>query len=223
MAKEGEAQVAPMGSAQPGTEPVDDIEGVLDLQVCELLAFDVAPESLDGIEIGGVSGKPLDSQPVTLPSEEGLHGSALVGVEVVPDQDHATAAEMPLEQAEEVDEGGRVVAVRFGLEEQPTATSVPPIGQRSRHRDLLPAEGVRYDRSSPFGRPRRADRRAVRDPAFVLEDDPGPLSAGVFFTRGQSSAAHFWMAFSSRSLARRAGRWRLQLRPRRIRHTWPGW
>jgi len=180
-----------MGSPKAGAEAVDDIEGVVDIQIRELLAFDVSPEGLDGIEIGGVSGKPLDPQPVTLPSEESLHGCALVGVEVIPYEDHAAVTEVPLELPQEVDEGRGVVAVRFGLKEQLTATSVPTVGQCPRHGDLLPAKGVPYDGRSPFGRPGRADGRAVRDPTFVLEDDPGPLSAGVFFTRGQSSATHF--------------------------------
>ena len=46
--------------------------------------------------------------------------------------------------------------------------------------------------------------------AFVLEADPGLAASGVFFTRGQSSLTQRAMASSSRSTARRAGRWRLQ-------------
>lgn len=46
--------------------------------------------------------------------------------------------------------------------------------------------------------------------ALVLETDPGFAPAGVPFFLGQSSKAQRAIASSSRSTARRAGRWRLQ-------------
>jgi hypothetical protein len=44
------------------------------------------------------------------------------------------------------------------------------------------------------------------DAAFVLEDQPGSLAPGVFFTAGHRVAIHCRMARSSRSRAWRAGR-----------------
>lgn len=97
MAEEGEAEVAPTGSPQPGAQTVDHVKGVVDIEVGQFLALDIAPERLHGVEVGRVGGQPLHPQPVTLPGEEGFHGSALVGVEAIPDQDHATVTEVPLD------------------------------------------------------------------------------------------------------------------------------
>jgi hypothetical protein len=46
--------------------------------------------------------------------------------------------------------------------------------------------------------------------------------SGVFFSCVQRRVFHSAIAASSRSRARRAGRWRDQPNPRSTRHTWPG-
>src|SRR5674476_1597820 len=55
-------------------------------EVGEFATFQVAPDLFDRIQVGGVGRKPLDHQPSSLVLDEGLHGSAAVGRESVPDE-----------------------------------------------------------------------------------------------------------------------------------------
>ena len=50
-------------------------------------AVKMGPDTLGGVELGGVGGEPDDGQPVRVRREELLHALADVGLEVVPDQD----------------------------------------------------------------------------------------------------------------------------------------
>ena len=86
----------------------------------------------------------------------------------------------------------------------------------------FPVERLVNHRGTPPRSPSGANRRALRKTGFVQEDQPSIQARSVFFTRGQRYRAHPAMAFSSRSLARRAGRCRLQPNWPRIRQTW-GW
>ena len=59
---------------------------------------------------------------------------------------------------------------------------------------------------SPSAHPGRASAQS----AFVDKDDGSPLLPGLFFKAGQSTRCQRRMAFSSRSTARRSGRWQLK-------------
>ena len=84
------------------------------------------------------------------------------------------------------------------------------------------APGVGQDGRLATGGPGAPDDRLLGDAAFVLEDEPGVLPRGVFFRAGQRRLFHSAMAVSSRSRARRAGRWSDQPNARSTRQTWPG-
>jgi hypothetical protein len=56
----------------------------------------------------------------------------------------------------------------------------------------------------------------------VFEDEPGPLPLGVFFSCGQRGLFPRAMADSSRSRARRPGRWSDHPSALSTRQTWPG-
>src|SRR5258708_25553423 len=86
MPEEGAAQVAALRPTQSRAKAVDHVQGVFDLEVSEFLAFDVAPQGFDRVEVRSVSGEPLDPEPPTTARQVARHFLALVGVEAVPDQ-----------------------------------------------------------------------------------------------------------------------------------------
>lgn len=138
------------------------------------------------------------------------HVPTLVGRETIPNQDGAVTEKVAVEILQETDEVGAVVTPRPRLEEQPAAPAIPPEGQGQGDGQLRPAEGMDQDRRFAPRGPRAADRWALRDPALVLEDEPGPLAPSVFFTAGQRGVTQCRIAGSFRSVARFAGRWSVQ-------------
>jgi len=67
-------------------------------------------------------------------------------------------------------------------------------GRGDRQPPLPVRAGMDQDRSLSARRPRAADDGLLREPAFVLENDPGPASPGVFFSLGHRRVFHCWMA-----------------------------
>jgi hypothetical protein len=193
-------------------------------QVGALLPLDVAPQGFDRVEFGRVSGQSFDREPGTVSREISLHDPPAVGRQAIPEQDRPSATEVAMQRAEEVADGRAAVGGRAGLEVQPDAPAVPAKGQRGGDRHALPVvERVSQDGRLPSGRPGAPDDRELREPTFVLEDEPGVPAAGVFFTCGHRSRIHRRIARSSRSRACRAGRWRDQCNFCRSRHTCAGW
>src|SRR5882724_1835092 len=136
---------------------------------------------------------------------------------------HAAAPKVALELPQESDQRHIGVAPRARLEIEPRAPRVPAERQRPGHREALPGSpGVGQDGRVPARGPSAPDDGLLREPAFVLEDEPGPLAAGVFFTAGQRRLTHCRIAASSRSRARRAGRCSDHWSPRKRYQTWPG-
>ena len=83
---------------------------------------------------------------------------------------------------------GAVIAPGACLEDELTAPAVPAEGQGRGDGELLPVERVDQDGGVAARRPRAPDWGALRDPAFVLEDEPGAPAASVFFTAGQRTS-----------------------------------
>src|SRR5665213_995731 len=94
------------GVVADATEPfVDDLLCLSDgvgTEIGELAVLQIAPDLFDRIQVGGVGRKPLDHQPSSLALEEGLHSSAAVRRESVPDQGDLVTAEMTVEFGEEL-------------------------------------------------------------------------------------------------------------------------
>ena len=143
-------------------------------------ALDVAPYLFDRVQLRRVPGQGLDRQPGALAAKIGPHGPALVGAQPVPEEAHAPAPKVPLELPQEGDQRHVGVAPRTRLEIEPRAPRVPAERQRPGHRGTLPVgPGVGQDGGVPARRPGAPDNGLLRDPAFVLEDEPGALAAGV--------------------------------------------
>lgn len=86
----------------------------------------------------------------------------------------------------------------------------PPERQAANDRKAFPVEGLVQHRGLPPWRPCACPRGAGAQPAFVDKDDGSPLLPGLFFKAGQSVRCQRRIAFSSRSTARRSGRWQLK-------------
>lgn len=136
--------------------------------------------------LGRVPGQALDREPLPLATQVRGHLSALVGRQAVPDQEDALTPKVALEIGQEADECDAVVAPRPRWEEQARAAAVPPEGQRQGDGELRPVEGVDQDRRLAPRRPRVPDRWALRDPALVLEDEPGSPAPRVFLPRASA-------------------------------------
>ena len=144
-----------------GTKLVLDPVEIVGAEVGELAALDVTPHEFGRVQIRGVAGQALDREPRALRAQVRLHGATLMRRQAIPDQDDSTAAELPLEVVQEVDEGQVVVAAGARLEEEPAAPEVPPESHGEGDGEFLPIEGVDQDRGFAAGRPGAADRRPL--------------------------------------------------------------
>ena len=191
-------------------------------RVGERRGVQVGPERFDGIELGGIGGEPFDIQPATVPLECRAGEAAAVGGEAIPEEENRTPAMTPqgVEKAHQV--GTVDTAAVEGQE--PSETLGARGGEHGADsREALPIEGLAQAGGLSFGGPSRPNRRALREPALVQKRQPGLQPAGFFLIWGQRTRTQRAMAFSSRSRARRAGRWRLHPSPRRTRQTCRGW
>ncbi len=194
-----------------------EIEGAV---IRELSGLHVAPERLDRIQFGRIGGQPLGPEPGAVRREVGPHAAAGVGAEAVPEENDALPSEVPLERAQERDQRRCGVRPRASLEVQPSAPAVPAKRQGGGARQASPVvDHVPQDGGLTARRPGPPDDRLLGEAAFVLEDEPGALAPGVFFTAGHRTRTHRRMAASSRSTAWRAERWSDQFRRCRIRQT----
>jgi hypothetical protein len=192
-------------------------------EIGDVPGFDVAPHLLDWVEVGSVSGEPLDAKPATLAREIPGHAAALMSRQPVPQQDDRGAAEVPLEGAQEPDQ--RDVGIRPGprLKIEAAAPAIPAKRQRGGDGQPLPiGAGMPQDRRVPSRGPRPPDYGLVGKAAFVFEDEPRAPAAGVFFTRRQPVLFHAVTAASLRSRDCRAGRWTDQFSARSRYQTCPG-
>ncbi len=212
----------PSDSLHSSTKRVDGFIEILCATIGKLLTFDVSPERLDRIQVWRVAGESLDSEPTALTRQVVCHGSALVRGKVVPNENRFLSPHVLLEILQEDDECVGVIVPLECVEEESAALSIPSITNDRGNRGLGPVEGVDQERRFASPGPRSADRGALLDSAFVLEEDPRLLAASVFFTSGHFCDIHSLIASPSRSLARRAGRCSVQSIAPRIFHIWPG-
>src|SRR5713101_3129322 len=89
--------------------------------VGQFLAFEIAPDLFDGVQLRRVAGQPFDGQPPALAREVRLHPAALVRVEAGPDEGDALSAEVALDVAEEADQPDVLVRGRPRLKEKAAA------------------------------------------------------------------------------------------------------
>ncbi len=178
----------------------------------------VPPELFHRIQLRRVCRQPLDGQPGAVVGHRLGRELTPMSRQAIPQQDHP-AVDMPAPRVEEVHD----VATPHspGLQRQEPARS--PTGGRRQHganpREVPPVEGLHHKGRAAFGGPGGANRGPLGKAAFVEKPQPGSQPLGFFLSRGQVVRTQRAIAASSRSRARRAGRWRLQPNWRSTRHV----
>ena len=86
----------------------------------------------------------------------------------------------------------------------------PPERQSADEGKAFPVKGLMQHRSFSSWSPSACPRGAGAQPALVDKDDGSSLLLGLFLNAGQSVRCQRRIAFSSRSTARRSGRWQLK-------------
>ena len=211
---EGEVGV-PTDPGEAAAQGLTQSQKVRGTEIGQIASLDVAPDLLDRVELGRVGGQALDLEPTALPSQIRRHAVTFVGGQPVPEEDDTLGAKVALEGPQELDQAAVGVGARPGVEIDAATPTRPAKGERGRDRQALPqGAGVSQDRRLAARCPRPADDRLVREATFVLEEEPGAPTAGVFFTCGQRVRFHRAIAASSRSRAWRVGRWTDQFRAR---------
>ena len=120
----------------------------------------------------------------------------------IPD-DGQLSFDMPLEVAEELNDLWSLDAAGVDLEVEPVQR------QPADHREAFPAKGLldhwRLADRCPCPHPGGACTQST----FVNEDDGSAFCTGFFFIAGHSTRFQRRILVSSRSMARRSGRWQL--------------
>src|ERR1700684_3513498 len=99
MPEERKGQSAGMAYAtKAAAEGVGSFRHQFRTEIRHFAALDIAPDSFGRIEVGRIAGEPLDLQPVAL----------------IPDENHALAANEAFELLEKIDEAGRVETILLG-------------------------------------------------------------------------------------------------------------
>lgn len=167
------------------------------------MRFEMPPHILDRIEFGRVSRQPFDHEAPVGGSHIVFDQQAAMDRRAIPDDQDFTG-NMSLEMAQKLDDLKAFNAAGMNLKIK------PPERQAADDRKAFPVEGLVQYRGLPTGCPGACPCRAGAQPAFVNKDNGSPLLPGLFFNVGQSVRCQRRIAFSSRSTARRSGRWQLK-------------
>lgn len=181
-------------------------------EVGYFMGFEVAPHIFDRVEFGRIGGQPLNLDATLGGGDEVLDEQASVNRCAIPDNQQLSGNVLP-EVLEEFDDLRAFDAPSMNLEVE------PPQRQAANDREAFPIKGFvqdgRFSARSPSANPCGPGAQS----AFVDKDNGSPLLAGLFFKAGHSTRCHLRMAFSSRSTARRSGRWQLKPLAPSNRHT----
>ena len=211
----GDDGAAAAHAAQSGGGLQAEVPGLCGDQVADLMGLEVPPHVLDGIEFGSVGRQPFNHDASGGAGNVVLDQAAAMDRGTVPD-DAQFPRDMPLQVSEELDDLGTLDAAGVDLEVEPVQ------GQTADHGKAFPAEGFLDHRRLASGRPGTYPGGTCAQSAFVDEDEGSALFAGFFFIAGHSTRFQRRILGSSRSIARRSGRWQLNPLSPNSRQTWPG-
>ena len=201
------AEGLPGGPAQLGE--------VLWAQIGQLMLFAVAPDVFHGVKLRCVSGQVFQMDVPTLSGYKRAHQATTVDRQPVPNNQQL-GTNVPLEVFQELDD-------LRGLDGPGEKAEVEiPEGNPRHGRKTLPVERVLQDRRLATRSPSADPVRALAQTAFVHKHYGALFAEGLFFNSGQRTRFQRRIAGSSRWIARPVGRWQLQPKERKIRHTWPG-
>jgi len=188
----------------------------------QVIPRQIAPKIFRRIEFRGVGGQIFHRQPGGLLPQIGLHVPPPMGRQPVPQEDRLTSSEMAFQCPQIVDDLGLFDRTGMKSQTESHSTTGRRRDQTGDRRQPLPVEGHHQNGwFSPWG-PCPPHRRTFAKAAFVQENQQGPRGARFFLIRGQRYFSQRRTVVSSRSAARRSGRWQLHPNCLRSFQTWPG-
>lgn len=173
------------------------------------------PHVFDGIEFGRIGWQTLDLYASPGGGDVIFDQQAAVNGRAIP-EDQDFSRNMPLEMVKEFDHLKTFDATGMDLKEE------SPQSQSTDERKAFPVEGLLQNGRLSAQRPSACPRRPGAQPAFVNKDNGLALPPRLFFNVGQTSRFQRAITLSSRSIARRSGRWQLKPLAPSKRHTCPG-
>jgi hypothetical protein len=168
--------------------------------------FEVGPDELVGIQVGGLAGERLDVHPWTT-GEQGANVGTLVNAAAVPENDDVPAELAEHGAQEHRDLHMSDIAPRLEMAVEPAAPPPGADGHGRDRRDFVAAIPMPDDRRVAAGRPGTPEVGNQQEATFVEEHQMGVQALRVFFTATQRYRFQRAMAASSRSTARRSGFW----------------
>ena len=179
--------------------------GVDRCEVGERIPFEVSPEHLNRIEVGGIWGQEISVQ-LGVALEEPIDDFGSMGQRAVPNDDQRFLKLRGQAPQEPHHPGARKVGVREQGKVKPYPPSLSRDCERRDGRNfLVPSPAMQKDRCLASWSPCPTKQGCHHEAALVDEDDVSIQTAGFFLMRDQSSLIHFCTAFSSRSRARFSG------------------
>ena len=184
--------------------------------------INIIPKRFHGIQFRGIGRKPFHFEPRTKSFNCLLHPLAPMCRQTIPNKNYRPMT-MPLECSQESHNLASMDSPFVNSQEPATRFSGRVSKNSTDTGQSLPVERFLDQRGLTTRRPGGPNGRTLRESSLVEETQPGIQFCSVFFTLGQRLLTHWAIANSSRSLARRDGRWRLQPSACRTRQTWQGW
>lgn len=183
-------------------------------EICQRIAFQIAPEHLDRVELGCIGREVISAHSLGA-GKMSIHELGAVGVGAIPDHEQRLL-DLPAEVTEEGSNfDGRDIGI--GIEGKIKSYALPA-GRHGQSRDdgYLPmgSPGSPKDWGVPAQCPGAPDYGCHHEAALVDKDDVRFQSAGFFLSCGQSSTTQRRIALSLRSRARASGFCGLKPRPR---------
>ena len=161
------------------------------------------PHILDRIKFRRVSRQPFDDEATFGGGHIVFDQHTPVDWCAIPDDQHFPRNMAP-NMAQKLDDLETFDAAGMNLEIEPPESQAPD------DRKAFPVKGFMQHRGFSAWSPSAGSRGAGAQPAFVNKDDGSPLLPGLFFNAGHSVRCQRRIFFSSRSTARRSGRWQLK-------------
>ena len=188
---------------------------ILRAKIGQLMLFAVAPDVLHRVKFRRISGQKLQLDGSALLGDKLPHQSAPMSRQAIPNDGQGTA-DVPLKMFQELDDLRRLDASWEKAEIE------VPDGYAGDGRQAFPVERKLQHRCLATRGPSANSVRSLAQTALVHKHYGSALLERFFFSSGQRTCFHRWMAGSSRWVARPTGRWQLQPSERKIRQTCPG-
>lgn len=211
----GDNRIAPTHTAQGCGRMAAQFPCLRGDQIADLMVFEMAPHVFDGIEFRCICRQTLHPQLAFSGSHVVPHKCAAMNWCTVPNQQDFST-DMTPEMPEKFDDLGSLDTASVDLEIK------LPQSQPSNNRKAFPVECFLKNRGLAFGCPCAHASRSGAQAAFVDEDDGSAFFAGFFFSQGHLTRIQWRTSFSSRSSARRSGRWQLNPAASNNFQTCPG-